>query len=90
MEWIAEHQPLLIALVIALWGAVKIVVKLTPSKKDDEVLAKIEPIGLMLQKIDWDKVATVFASLPTKPDFSAKRPGDDEDEAKEPAEPPDM
>ena len=42
MEWIVEHWAEIVQLILAIIGAASIVVKLTPTPKDDEILGKIK------------------------------------------------
>jgi hypothetical protein len=44
MEWLTENWLLLSALAVALLGVAKIVVKFTPSTKDDEVVDAIDKV----------------------------------------------
>jgi hypothetical protein len=87
MEWLAEHQTLILALVIAAYAVAQIIVKLTPTKKDDEFLAKLVPIGLLLQKVDWAKVLVMLSALQQVEDKPAS---EEEPEQGDATKPPDM
>ena len=44
IEYISENGTSIIAIVVAVMAAVKVIVRLTPSVKDDEVFGKIDKI----------------------------------------------
>jgi hypothetical protein len=95
MEWITEHQTLIVALVIAIYAVAQIVVRLTPTKKDDEVLAKLLPIGLLLGKVDWSKMLLMLSAFQNQAEVAEEEKADEEaeeeeDEAGDAAEPPDV
>ena len=50
MEWIIENKESIIALIAALYGVSKVIVNLTPSEKDNDLLAKVA--GLVDRLVD--------------------------------------
>lgn len=76
LQWITDNQALLVVLIVAVWTVIVTIVRLTPTKKDDEILEKVLPLVERLEPKHLDDLV----------DFLEKTSGNDEE--KEESQPP--